>query len=134
MRSRTGLFTTTAVIEVGTGIALLIAPSAVVWLLLGISSPSPTALVAARAVGVALLALGGAAWMSRGVRPAGTRPDLLYTMLAYNLGIGIVLAALSIAKGISGVLLWPVVVLHAGMALWCVLYLRSGPSGARAED
>lgn len=125
MPSRNGLFTATAVIEAGTGLALLLVPSAVIRLLFGVADPSATALTAGRVVGLLLLALGAAAWLSDGSSGRSARPALLYGMLAYNVGIGVALATVALVTGLSGVLLWPAVVLHSAMAVWCVVYLRS---------
>jgi hypothetical protein len=124
MESRGALFATTAAIEVGTGLALLIVPAAVLQLLLGVASPSSMVLVVGRVLGVALLIFGAAAWWSRR-REARSQTGLLYVMLAYNVGIAIVLAAAYSLKGLSGVLLWPVVLLHSVLAAWCLYELRA---------
>lgn len=130
MGSRSGLFTTTAAIETGTGLALLIVPDVVLQLLLGVVSPSSTVLVVGRVLGAALIMFGVAAWRLRHSREARSQAVLLYAMLAYNVGIAIALVAADVLMGLSGVLLWPVVVLHFALAVWCLYELRASRRSA----
>jgi hypothetical protein len=125
MESRVGLFTTTAAIEAGTGLALLIVPATVLQLLLGVADPSSTVLVVGRVLGVALLIFGVAAWRMRRSREAHSQTVFLYVMLAYNVGIAVALAVADSLMGLSGVLLWPVVLLHSALAVWCLYELRA---------
>jgi hypothetical protein len=90
-----------AVAEVATGLALLIVPSLVGQLLLGeqltgIAVPVP------RVAGIALVALGIACWPG---------PPLI-GMLTYSALVTLYLAYLGFAEGLTGILLWPAVVLH----------------------
>jgi hypothetical protein len=124
MRSRPALFTTTAVLEFGTGVALLFLPGTVIQLLLGAEEPASAAMLVARAVGLGLIAFGTAAWRRRD-DGAVAQSTLLSGMLVYNVTIGITLALSGTLKGQSGVLLWPVVVVHGAMAIWCVLCIRA---------
>jgi hypothetical protein len=86
-----------AIAEAITGLALLIAPSLVGQLLLG-EQFAGVAIPVARVAGIALIALGIACWPG---------PPLV-GMLTYRL----YLAYLGFAGGLTGVLLWPAVVLH----------------------
>ena len=90
-----------AVSEIATGMALLIVPSLVGWLLLG-EELTGIAIPVARVTGIALIALGVACWP--GTPPAG--------MLTYSAAVTLYLAYRGFAGGFSGILLWPVVVLH----------------------
>jgi hypothetical protein len=90
-----------AVAEVATGLALLIAPSLVGQVLLG-QQLAGVATPVARVAGIALIALGISCW------PATP----LIGMLTYSALVTLYLAYLGFA-GLSGVLLWPAVVLHA---------------------
>jgi hypothetical protein len=90
-----------AVGEAGTGLALLIAPSLVGRLLLG-GELTGIAVPVARVAGIALIALGVACWP--GPPLAG--------MLTYSAAVTLYLAYLGFAAGLSGILLWPAVVLH----------------------
>ena len=90
-----------AVGEAGTGLALLIVPSLVGRLLLG-EELTGIAIPVARVAGIALVALGIACWP--GTPLAG--------MLTYSAAVTLYLAYVGFAGGLSGILLWPAVVLH----------------------
>ena len=90
-----------AVAEAATGLALLIVPSLVGQLLLG-EQLTGVALQVARVAGIALIALSIACWPG---------PPLI-GMLTYSALVALFLAYLGFA-GLSGILLWPAVVLHA---------------------
>jgi len=90
-----------AISEAATGLALLVAPSLVGQLLLGVEFAG-VALPVARVAGIALIALGIACWP--GPSLAG--------ILIYSALITVYLAYLGFAGGFAGVLLWPAVVLH----------------------
>ena len=91
-----------AIGEAVTGLALLIAPSLVGQLLLG-EQLAGVAIPVARVAGIALIALGIACWPG---------PPLL-GMLTYGALVTLYLAYLGFVGDFTGVLLWPVVVLHA---------------------
>jgi hypothetical protein len=90
-----------AVGEASTGLALLIVPGLVGRLLLG-EELTGIALPIARVAGIALIALGIACW------PGPPRVG----MLAYSAAVALYLAYLGAAGDLSGILLWPAVVLH----------------------
>jgi hypothetical protein len=90
-----------AIGEAATGVALLIVPSFVGQLLLG-EQLTDVAVPVARVAGIALIALGIACWPG---------PPLV-GMLSYSVLATLYLAYLGFAGGLTGVLLWPVVVLH----------------------
>ena len=91
----------TAVAEAGTGAALLIVPSLVGRLLFG-EALAGVAIPVARVTGIALIALGVACW-------PGTP---MVGMLTYSAAVTLYLVYLGYAGGLSGILLWPTVVLH----------------------
>ena len=53
-----------------------------------------------------------------------TTRGLVVALLTYNLVATAVLAFAGISLGLHGVVLWPAVVLHAAMGVWCVACLR----------
>jgi len=91
-----------AVGEASTGLALLIVPGLVGRLLLG-EELIGIAIPVARVAGIALIALGVACW-------PGTP---LVGMLTYGAGVALYLSYVGLAGGMSGILLWPAVILHA---------------------
>ncbi len=89
-----------AVAETLTGLALLIDPVLVGWLLLGQEFAGPAAV--ARVAGVALVGLGVACWPG---------PPIL-GMLIYGVSVALILAYLGLVQGMTGIMLWPAVALH----------------------
>ena len=118
--------TLTAVIEAATGLALIAVPAIVVRLLLG-AEISGASIPLGRVAGAALLALGVACWLARGDTQSRTARGLIVAMLIYNIAATAVLAFAGISLGLHGVALWPAVVLHAVMAIWCIVCLRRSP-------
>jgi hypothetical protein len=96
-----------AVAEAATGLALIVVPSLVGRLLFG-TELSGVAIPVARAFGIALIALGIACWSGRAA---------LCGMLTYSAVITLYLAYVGFAAGFVGFLLWPAVVLHAGITI-----------------
>ena len=117
------LHTVTAAIEAGAGLALGCFPSAAVALLLGSPLDSPAAVLLGRLTGAALLALGVACWLARGDAQSRAAGGLIAGMVVYNLGAVALFAFASIGLGLHGLALWPVVVLHAAMGVWCIACL-----------
>src|SRR5213596_2230150 len=117
----------TALIEAVTGLGLLAVPAIVVWLLLG-AEISGASIPLSRVAGAALLALGVACWLARDDTQSRAARGLVVAMLLYNIPATAVLAFAGIGLGLHGVALWPAVVLHAVMAIWCIVCLRRSPS------
>ena len=120
------LLIVTALVETPTGVMLLLSPALVVAFLLGASLDAPAALVVARIAGAALISLGGACWLARNDGPNRAVPGLVAAMLLYNCVAVAVLANAGTGAGLVGVLTWPVMALHAALAIWCIACLRSG--------
>jgi hypothetical protein len=111
------VLTVASVVEVATGVGLVILPSVVVTLLLG-SRPSPEAMPIARVLGLSLLGLGIACW-STAQQPA--RLAAMRGMLVYNAGIALYLGSIAIRHDVHGLLLWPAAVFHAVVAVALLL-------------
>jgi hypothetical protein len=88
--------------EAATGAALLLVPSLVGQVLLG-AELTGMAVTVARVAGIALIGLGVACWPG---------PPLV-GMLCYSAAVTLYLGYLGFAGGVTGILLWPAVVLHA---------------------
>ena len=119
------LLIVTALAETGTGALLLVSPALVAALLLGVSLDAPAALIVGRIAGAALLALGGACWLARDDGPTGARRGVIAAMLLYNCAAGAVLVSGAAGVRLAGVLMWPAVAVHAALAVWCIVCLRS---------
>ncbi len=100
------LLVLTGVLEAATGVALMVSPALVGRLLLG-AELAGVAVVVARVAGIALLALGVGCWPG----PASLG------MLTYNLLATVYFLYLAIGGQWVGLLLWPVVGLHALLAI-----------------
>ena len=108
-----------AVGEAATGVALLIVPSLVGRLLFG-EELTGVAIPVARVTGIALIALGVACWPG---------PPLV-GMLTYTWLVALYLAYLGFAVGLTGVLLWPAVVIHTILA---VLLMREAAKDLKTK-
>jgi hypothetical protein len=106
-----------AISEIATGLALLIVPSLVGRLLLG-EALVGVAIPVGRVLGIALIALGVACWPG----------SPLVGMLIYGAAVSLYLAYVGFAGGVSGILLWPAVVLHGTLT---VLLIRGGWASSR---
>jgi hypothetical protein len=116
------LLIVTAVLEAATGLALVLSPSMPASLLLGASLDTP-GLVVARVAGAALLALATACWLARNDPQSRAATGLIAAILLYNLAAVAVLVHAGLGLGLSGIGLWPAVVLHAVLGVWCVACL-----------
>lgn len=111
-----------AVLEIGTGIALMIAPEMVAAMLVR-GQINELATLLGRCMGIALLALGLACWPQRQAGPpsgAAFRAMFLYSTL-----IALFLGYVGAVAHLGGPLLWPAVGLHGAMALSLVWTCRA---------
>jgi hypothetical protein len=134
MDNRTHLLIVTALGEGGTGLLLLAWPAIPRLLLLGGGEMSPDGAFTGRVAGAALVALAIACWLGRADRPCRTQEGLLWGLLTYDLAAAAILAGTGASTDQVGIALWPAVLLHAGLAGWCVGCLRARPSGPPASS
>jgi hypothetical protein len=127
------LLALSAIIEAATGLALIAVPAIVVRLLLG-AEISGASIPLGRVAGAALLALGVACWLARDDTQSRAARGLVVAMLMYNIAATAVLAFAGMGLGLQGVLLWPAVVLHAVMAIWCITTLLRTQAAARHNN
>jgi len=65
--------------------------------------------------------------------PTPEQLEAFAAMLLYNCVAVAVLANAGAVVRLVGVLMWPAVALHAGLAVWCLASLRRGPDPSLAE-
>jgi hypothetical protein len=109
-----------AAIEGMTGVALILASGTVVWLLFD-AAISDIGTVVARICGIALFSLASACWVGRG---GSGGASALAAMLIYNVLAAAYLALLGLQGEFVGLLLWPVILLHAAMGLLVAIAWR----------
>ncbi len=120
----------TAAVELGAGVALMGFPSVAVKLLFGSPLDDPAAMALGRLAGAALFTLGIACWLARGDAQSRAARGLVAAMTFYNLAAVAVFMFAGLGAGLAGIALWPAVILHAAMAVWCVTCLLRKPAPA----
>jgi len=118
------LLTTSAVIEAGAGAALIAAPVTLVAILVGGTLDSPGGLAVARLAGAALITISLMCWFAS--RDSGSRAaaGVVAALVFYNAAAVGVLLYTRLRMDISGPGTLPAIVLHAGLAAWCLACLR----------
>jgi hypothetical protein len=118
------LLTTKFFVESLAGLPLLLIPSTVIFLVLGITLKSSGVLLAARFGGAILLALGIACWLLRSRSESRGAIRLAVVLLVYDFSVVALLLLARLVEHLSGIILWPAVVLHSGLAVWSWMCLR----------
>jgi hypothetical protein len=129
---RTYFWIVTGIGEGATGLFLLLLPSVPLALLIGVQSAAIETILVSRLAGVALIAIGIACWFARNDYTHSADCGLLTGLLIYNVGAAGLLAYAGAALNLVGLALWPAVVLHAGLAIWCIFCFSVKPRGAAA--
>ena len=114
------LLAVSAAVEVGAGAALAVFPVTLVVILIGGTLDSPTALSVARLAGAALVTIGLICWFAS--RDSGSRAaaGVVAALAFYNAAaVGVLLYA-RLGMDLSGPGILPAVILHAGLAAWCL--------------
>ena len=109
-----------AVVEAGAGLALLVMPGVASSLLLGAPLDTPAGLVVARIAGAALVALAVACWQARNGERGSPASGIVEAILFYNFAAALVLVYAGVRLDLHSALLWPAIVLHLGLGVWCV--------------
>lgn len=109
-----------AVIEAVAGLALLLIPTFAVSALLGAPLDTATGLAAARIAGAALGALAIACWQARNGERGSPATGVVEAMSFYNFAAAMVLVYAGIRLELRSALLWPAIVLHLCLGVWCV--------------
>jgi hypothetical protein len=112
-------------VEVLAGLAFLIFPGALFFILLGVPLDASGA-YAFRMFGGAIFAIGIACWLARDDSASTTARGLVTATAFYDFVFVAILLAARFVGGLSGVALWPTVVLHLTLAVSCLFCLRQG--------
>ncbi len=126
-RYRRPLLFATAIAETATGLALLIFPALPLQLLIGATQLGPEVDLVSRVAGAALLAIGIASWLARADGDSPAQQGLLTGVLIYDGAAAALLAYAGLILKLDGIALWPAVVLHAALAVWCLFSLGRSP-------
>ena len=115
------LLTITALLEGATGLALAFIPSLLVSILLGTALTDPTAILISRLAGGALITIAMACWLTRSDPHSYV---MVKAMAGYNIFSIALLVYAALVKKIYGPGLWPAVLLHLVLLIWCLLSMR----------
>jgi hypothetical protein len=118
------LLTIAALVEMLTGLALLLAPALVVRILLGTDISTPVEFTIARVAGSAIISLAIACWLARNNQVSQAANALLFAMLVYNITISVTLAYFGISSQTT-VALIAALIAHFVLAAGCILSLRN---------
>ena len=99
-------------LEIIVGALFLTVPDVPCLLLFGVK-PEAIGMPLGRFLGIALLALGFVCLPSR---DTGSRRDVVRGLFAFNAAVAILFLCVGVAGAHRGLLLWPVVILHAVIA------------------
>lgn len=129
-----------AVLETGTGLALLILPRLAMRVLLGAALVGP-GVATSRLCGLALLSFGLACWPEWEAAPGRLDRRAVRALLVYNASATAYLACLMALGGYRGVLLVPAIAIHAVLAailarvvVWSKTLKENAYSSARLSD
>jgi len=113
----------TAVVEGLTGLSLLLAPSLTSSMLLGVEINESVGLVVGRVAGAAVLALAIACWQARDGERGSASTGVVAAMLFYNASVESILVYAGVRLEFQSPLIWPVIVIHNVLGIWCLLIL-----------
>jgi riboflavin transporter FmnP len=113
------------VVEVLAGLAFLIFPSTLFFILLGVPLDASGA-YAFRMFGGAIFAIGVACWLAREDSASTAARGLIAATAFYDFVFVAILLAARFVGGLSGLALWPTVVFHLGLAFSSLFCLRQG--------
>jgi len=108
-----------AIFEGIVGIGLFITPVLVVSILLGTQLESSAGLFTARLCGAAILTLAICCWKARAFETRDAAIAIVTAMLFYNLAASAVLVYGGLRLGLQRPFVWPAIVGHAALGVWC---------------
>jgi hypothetical protein len=119
-------------VEILAGLAFALFPGELFLILLGTPLDSPAGLYAFRMFGAAIFAIGLACWLANDDSESVASRGLIMAMLLYDVAFVAILLSARLGARLSGIGLWPVVLLHSGLGISSLLCLRKGTTVVRA--
>ena len=113
------LLTVTAIFEGIVGIGLFFTPVLVASILLNTPLETAGALVAARLAGAAIITLAICCWKARSFEIPQAAIAVVTAMLFYHFAAAAVLVYAGVRLGLQSKFIWPAIVAHAVLGLWC---------------
>jgi hypothetical protein len=117
--------------EAGAGAALVCFPSTTVALILGSPLGTSAAIAVGRLAGAAVFALALANWLAQRDQYGPAATGLVAAMVLYNVGTVVILGAAGVWSAPAGIALWPVVIVHAAMTVWCIASLSGATPASK---
>jgi hypothetical protein len=111
-----------ALLEVGAGVALLIAPAVALSMAFNTSLDTPGGLVVGRVAGAALVSLSIACWQLRN-HGGNAAINMIQAMLFYNAATATVLIYAGLRLKVHSDFLWLATFVHQVLAIWCLIYV-----------
>jgi hypothetical protein len=132
-RATGDLLVAQSIVQIGLGLALLVAPGWIAPLLTGMERTSPELAFVLRIASLVSLTIGG--WcllgrLSESGAPRSRPLDLVPGLVVYN-GCAVAVMVDAILRGVHAPLLWPACALHAALLVWAVVCLAIERSARR---
>jgi hypothetical protein len=109
----------TAIFEGMVGIGFFVTPVLAVSILLSTQLESAGGIFAARLCGAAILTLAICCWKARSFETRESAIGVVTAMLFYNLAASAVLVYGGLRLGLQSPFIWPAIVGHAALGVWC---------------
>ena len=115
------LLTVTTILEGIVGIGLLVSPVLVASVLLNTPLDAAGGLFAARLGGAAIITFAICCWKARSFEIPKAAIGVVTAMLFYNFAAAAVLVYAGVRLGLQSKFIWPVIVVHVVLGLWCAV-------------
>jgi hypothetical protein len=115
------LLTVTAIFEGIVGVALFLTPVLVVSTLLNTPLETAGGLVVARLGGAAIITIAICCWKARTFEIPQAGIGVVTALMFYNFAAAAVLVYGGVRLGLQSPLIWPTIVAHAVLGMWCAV-------------